>query len=232
MENNTQTLPRKAFTVIIYDKEYDVYSIEGKEHEGLNDTPKTWWLYYSDRLPEGIVPPEDSPYWEPYSDSLNRLCWDIKISQGNSSKEKWGETQFRSNTTVEMYCNNKLVYKFGTWGGDKGMSYAMAKVQYLQVKMCEHPYNFLNPESEVGRKIWFFGLPATIDTGYEPGEIRIIPDYSTGIDMEQWWKLYKERKNPVQKELDDKLFPENDGPKSSINWGDALSDGNINWFRK
>lgn len=237
MENNTQTLPRKTFTVIIHKKTYDVYSIEGKEHEGLNDVPKTWWLYYSDRLPEGIAPPLDSPYWEPFSNSINRLCWDIRFSQGNSSKYKWGANQFRNNTVVEMYCNDKLVYKFSTIGEDRGMSYAMAKAQYLQTVMAEHPFNFFEPEKEIGRKIWWFGLPATIVLGYEPGEIRIAPDYSTGIDQNKWWKLYKERRAPVQpneesREDDESIFSEDDGPRSIINWGDALSDGNINWFRK
>ena len=33
--------PRKIYTVIIHNKEFDVYDIEGKEHEGYNDTPKT-----------------------------------------------------------------------------------------------------------------------------------------------------------------------------------------------
>ena len=153
---------RKSFTVIIHNKEYDVYDIEGKEHEGFNDTPKTWWLYYASRLPEGTLPSSDSEHWKPWSSSINRLIWDIQFRQTNSTKEKWGETQFRNTTIVEMYCNKKLVYSFSTWGNDRGMSYAMAKAQYLQTQLCEHSYNFLNPEEMKGRKIYWYGLPATI----------------------------------------------------------------------
>jgi hypothetical protein len=121
---------KKIFTVIIHNKEYDVYHIDGKEHEGYNDTPKTWWLYYSDRLPEGITPPHDSDSWRPYCVGTLRQLWEIKIKQSNTSKVKWGETRFSNHTSVEMWCNNKLIYRFRTGGKDLG--FAFAKIQYLQ----------------------------------------------------------------------------------------------------
>lgn len=43
---------RKIFQVFIMDKEYDVYDIDNKKHEGYNGVSKTWWIYYSDRLPD------------------------------------------------------------------------------------------------------------------------------------------------------------------------------------
>lgn len=141
--------PRKIFTVIIRGKEYDVYDIEGKEHGGYNDTPKTWWLYFSNRIPD--IPPVDSDSWEPYCVGTLRRLWEIKIKQHNTTKEKWGSTQFNNHTSVEMWCNNKLVYAFGT--GGKYIDFAMAKVQYLQVMLSEHSYNFFEPEKENGRKI-------------------------------------------------------------------------------
>ena len=84
------TIPRKIFTVLIHNKEYDVYSIDGKEHEGYNDIPKTWWLYYSDRPEDGHITDPNSRHWVPYSSSLQRRLWDIRIKQSNTSKEKWG----------------------------------------------------------------------------------------------------------------------------------------------
>ena len=235
MENK---IPRKLFTVIIHNREYDVYDIDGKEHEGHNDTPKTWWLYHSERLPEGLIPPVDSDSWTAYSVGVLRSLWEIKIKQTNSTKQKWGETQFNNHTSVEMWCNNKLIYQFGT--GGKYLDFAFAKIQYLQVILSEHPYNFFEPEKEEGRKICWYGLPATILTGYGAGEIRIKPDYTAGIERDEWWKELKKRQHKYTNKDDfDKQFDEieednemEDKEDDIINWGDALSDGNIYWFRK
>lgn len=232
------TIPKKIFTVIIHNKEYNVYDIESKEHGGYNDTPKTWWLYYSDMLPEGLIPPYDSDNWEPYSIGILRRLWDIRIKQHNTTKEKWGETRFNNSTSVEMWCNNKLIYQFRT--GGTYLDFAFSKIQYLQVLLGEHPYNFFEPEKEEGRKICWYGLPATVLTGYEAGEIRIKPDYSTGLDKKEWWKELKRRQHKYTNKDDfDKQFDEMDEEEDResqdndiINWGDALSDGNIYWFRK
>lgn len=225
---------------MIYDKYYDVYSINDKKHDGLNGEPDTWWVYFSDKIPDGQELPDiNSPYWEPYSKSMQRHVWDIRIKQRNSTKEKWGSTNFRNSTNVEMYCNGKLFYSFGTIGGDSGISYAMAKVQYMMVKMGEHSFNFFEPEKENGRKIWWYNLPATIVVStYNAWEIRIRPDYTTGFTKEEWWKEYKNRQEKALSpqnifvdpdDIDDDEDYEYD---DLINWGDALSDGNIWWFRE
>lgn len=229
---------RKIFTVLIRDKEYDVFSIDEKTHQGHNNIPEHWWLYYSDRLPEGLIPSIESDYWVPYHSSTLRRLWEIKVKQTNSAKEKWGETQFRNHTKVEMWCNNKLIYEFGT--GGESLAFAFAKVQYLQVLLGEHPYNFFEPEKEEGRKICWYGLPATILTGYGVGKIRIKPDYTAGLTKEEWWKELKHRehkytnKDDFDKQMDE-IDEEDDKENQDndiINWGDALSDGNIYWFRK
>ena len=236
METKIKT-PRRIFTVIIHaDKEYDVYDIEGKEHSGYNDVPKTWWLYYSKRLPEGLIPPHDSNSFVPFSRQINRRLWDIKIHQYNSSKEKWGETRFSSGTQVEMRCNGKKVYEFGTFD----LSFAFAKIQYLQVVLSEHPYNFFETEKENGRKICWYGLPATVKVNKaQTWEIGIVPDYTAGLSKEEWWKELRRRKSNYSKPDDcDKQMDEIDEEEEKeserddyINWGDALSDGNIYWFR-
>ena len=232
--NTKITVPRKIFTVIIHDKEYDVFDIESKEHEGLNDTCKSWWLYYSDRLLGGMIPPCESDFWKPYDVSILRCVWDIRIKQSNSTKEKWGSTHFRNHTTVEMWCNKKLVYAFGT--GGKYTDFAMAKVQYLQTMMSEHPYNFFEPEKENGRKICWYGLPATVKVKSNTWEIGIVPDYTAELSKEEWWKEYANRRKLYSKptdmdEIDSAEF-EDDKRSDYINWGDALSDQNIYWFRK
>ncbi len=223
--------PRKLFTVLIYDREYDVYDLEGKEHEGYNDMPKTWWLYHAERLPEGTLPPVDSDSWKPFCKGTKRHLWDIRIKQRNTTKEKWDETRFSNNTHIEMYCNNKLFYSFGTFD----LNFAFAKIQYLQVALSEHCFNFFNPEEERGRKIYWYGLPATVIPGYgeEKWEISIKPDY-TAIPKEAWWKEYKRRKTPMSAEdvEMDREDDDRDEGDDIIRWGDAFSDGHIGWFRK
>ncbi len=225
---------RKIFTVVINKNEYDVFDIDSKEHDGYNDVPKTWWLYHSSRLPSDLLPPIDSDYWKPYNAGILRRLWDIRITQHNTTKEKWDDTRFNSHTNVEMWCNQKLIYSFGT--GGKHLDYAMAKIQYLQVELSEHSFNFFEPESENGRKICWYGLPATIKVKSNTWEISIIPDYAAGLAKDAWWKEYANRKTKYTKsddfdEMDREQYNE-DKENDRINWGDALSDQHIYWFRK
>lgn len=232
MQETIVKQPRKIFEVFIRDRAYDVYDIEGKEHGGWNGEPKTWWVYYADKVPSGTTPPVDSDSWEPWSKSLLRRCWDIRFKEVNTSKEKWNETQFSHTLTCEMVCNGKPVYEFRT----NDMAFALSKVGYLIVLLSEHSYNFFEPEKEKGRKIYFYGLPATVDPSkHHPGEIRIIPDYTAGINKQEWWAKYKDR---LSHRLDDKEWEEieaehiaEDESSERINWGDALSDGHIDWHR-
>lgn len=228
---NTVKSPRKVFDVIIGDRTYDVYDIDGKEHEGWNGEPKTWWLYFAPQLPEGTTPPVDSDSWEPWSKSINRMLWDIRFKEYNTSKEKWDSTQFRSGLKCEMWCNNKLVYAFGT----NDLNFAMGKVQYLMVVLSEHCYDFFNPEKMNGRKIWWYGLPATVKPKSDGWEIGIVPDYSTGIDKKTWWEEFIKRRSNINEKVDEhdiQVFDSEDDYSDYINWGDALSDGHIDWFRK
>lgn len=232
---------RKVFTVLIHNKEYDVYSIENKEHGGYNGEVKTWWLYYNTRLPEGLLPSPDSEYFVPWSNSINRRLWEVKFRQTNTSKHKWDEWRFSNTTVVEMWCNNKLVYSFNTTGNDSGMSFAFGKVEYLKTVLSEHPYNFFEPETEEGRKIWWKGLPATIKNSSSAGEIRILPDYTTGLSKRDWWSELKRRQEKLTykpdnftdetfEQLNEEHFEES-MYEDSINWGDALEDKHIDWFR-
>lgn len=229
---------RKVFTVIIHDKERDVWDIPGKELDCGNGEPLTYWVYMGDRLPEGLTPPIDSDKWEHYHASITRHLWDITFTQKNTTKEKWGLTQFRNHTNVEMYCNKKLIYSFGTTGTANGLSFAMAKVQYLQTVLSEHSYNFFEPEKNNGRKIYWYGLPATVKVWSDEGWlIGIVPDYTAGLSKEEWWAELIRRESKIPKPKDDQFEEmENEDLKESmerdfINWGDALSDQHIYWFR-
>lgn len=227
---------RKIFQVYINKKYYWVYDITGKEHEGPNGEPKTWWMYFLPDdmidLPDGMNPPIDSEYWEPWHVSIERRVWEFHVVQNTSTKVKWGHNQFRCSTKIQMICNGKVVYAFNTGGGY--LDYALGRIQALKVQLSEHPYNFFNPKEEEGRKIWYYGLPATVaPSEHYPGEISIIPDYNAGVSQREWYDRYHKLRSELTGGPDSDFPDEQEHfPITYINHGDALSDGKIWWFRK
>jgi hypothetical protein len=233
----------KIFDILIDNTPYPVYSIPGYEHQlgKSNGCPDTWWLDYSDYE---ATSDEDGDIHEPCVRELipyidlgsHRICWEIRYRQYNRLKYKWDEWDIRNGGTCEMFANGKLVYKFSA----REIGYALARAQSLEVILLEHPFDFLNQEKENGRKIWYYGLPATVRaSNVHPGEIGIVPDYSY-MSKEEWWDSLKEKKKKItpknhkdtqddsieKEELeDDRRF------ESWISHGDALWDGMIWWFR-
>lgn len=235
--------PRKIFDLMIDDEPYPVYSIDGYEHPNgkWNGCPDTWWLDLSEPPVKGEITPEKELI--PYVDKgVNRICWEVRFKQKNYAKFKWDDWNISSSGQCQIYANGKLIYSFGS----RSVDYALAKAQYMMVNLTEHPFNFFNPGEEKGRKIWYYGLPAIIEPGYDPGNIRVVPDY-TDIDQDSWWDLYKVRSHPIDlkkpkqeeenysdkqdREMDEDRFNET-REYGTINHGDALWDGMINWFRK
>ena len=234
---------RKIFDILINDKPYTVYNIEEYEHEygKWNGCPTTWWLDYSEYdeyIDEtGDLEEADIRELVPYIDKgVNRICWEVRFKQRNYMKYKWDDWDLRSGGKCEMYANDKLVYSFFS----RDMNHALSTAQTMEWKLLEHPYNFLNSEEDHGRKIWYYGLPATIrNHSFEPGEIGIVPDYSYMSESE-WWDELKKRKTNItpndykkndDDEFDDESFEEDRRFSSWINHGDAFYDGMINWFR-
>lgn len=234
---------KEIFKVIIDNKSYSVFDIPNKTHESLNGEPNTWWIYIGVDNPKHtpynksfVAHENDSEIWwgymgdgqpnfVPYCRSVLRQTWEVNIKQYNHSKQKWDAVSFRNTCSVEMKCNGKLIYSFTTNGTAMD-----AKVQCLQVQLTEHPYNFFDAQTENGRKIYFHGLPATIEPMSETWNITIYPDYSEGFDRGFWWEEYGKRTMIFYdtEGIDDFEEIKADG---YIVWGDALSDGNINWFR-
>jgi hypothetical protein len=237
---------RKAFEILIDDRPYIVYSIDGYDHPNgqWNGTPTSWWLDYSEYQPVDEDDAEEGEAFEPrirelipYVDKgVHRICWEIRYKQRNTIKYKWDEFDVRNGGSCQIFANGKLVYSFSS----RSVDYALSKAQYMMVNLMEHPYDFLDSDSEMGRKIWYYGLPATIQPGYEPGNIKVIPDYSD-VSADTWWEQYYIRKNPLvvqtddesmeDKRMEDERFSET-RDYGTINHGDALWDGMINWFRK
>lgn len=238
---------RKVFDIYINDKPFPVLSIEGKKHllGKNNGCPDTWWLDYT-KDEEGNYIEQDGTQLlvemngkernlVPYIDKgVHRICWEVIYKQGNSMKFKWDEYSIRSYGTCTLRANGRDVYKFR----HSDLQGAMVHVQHLTEKLLSHPYNFFEPERDNGRKIYFKSLPAFVRTGYEVGEIRIEPDYSM-LPKEKWWKIYSlfegkryETAESIFKDVGDDLDDyEEYQMNDMINWGDALSDGQIDWFR-
>jgi hypothetical protein len=241
---------RKIFDILINDKPYPVYSIEGKTHNlGKNNgCPDDWWLLYDEDINESKFLDEMSENSNliPYIDKgVHRICWEINYRQSNRIKYKWDDYDIRDSGVCTLKANGKEVYKFHS----SDLMFAMARVQTLVGELISHPYNFFKPEEDDGRKIFFCGLPAFVYRGWQVGEIKIVPDYSK-ISKEMWWeryefynsnhedKNYEEFEDELEKDeydADYELFEEHTNEyyrSDSINWGDALSDGKIYWFRK
>lgn len=234
---------RKIFDILINDKTYTVYNIEEYEHEygKWNGCPTTWWLDYSEYVEyideTGDLEEADIRELVPYIDKgVNRICWEVRFKQRNYMKYKWDDWDLRSGGKCEIYANGKLVYSFFS----RDMNNALSTAQTMEWKLLEHPYNFLNSEEDHGRKIWYYGLPATIrNHSFEPGEIGIVPDYSY-MSKSEWWDELKKRKTNItpndykkndDDESEDESFEEDRRFSSWINHGDAFCDGMINWFR-
>ena len=231
---------RKIFEIQIYEKMYPVYSIEGYEHNlgKYNGCPDTWWLdysvYHSDNDDEEPTMRELIPYIDK---GVHRVCWRVDYEQHNGTKYKWDEWDIRNGGICKIYANGKPVYKFHYRDLKGALAVASNKID----EMIEHPFNFINPEEENGRKIWYYGLPAKIQLGYEPGEIKIEPDFEY-MSSKQWWdELEKRQTNITPKHIDEedsddikieKQYFEESKDYGIINHGDAFYDGMIKWFRK
>lgn len=166
--------PKWIFNTVVNDQVCGVYDREEEHQLGeWNGYPATWWLKDSDGE------------WVPWIDlGTNRPCFEFNIKQGNYTKVKWNETDIRSTNSVEIYINKRLVYAFGCGSLD----YALAKVSVLRIEMLEHPFNFADPDSEIGRKIWYRKQPAIIERlMLDQGCILMQKEDETGFDMTDPW---------------------------------------------
>ena len=236
---------RKIFDIQIREQMYSVYSIEGYEHQlgKSNGCPEIWWLDYSDYNTvverDGTINSPIIRELVPYIDKgVHRVCWGIDYQQYNTTKYKWDEWDIRNGGICKITANGKPVYKFHYRDFEGALAAAQVKIN----DMIEHPFDFINPENEIGRKIWYYGLPAKIILGYEPGEIKIEPDYSY-LSPDEWWSALEERKSKIypkkriyiddEKEMEEieKEHFEVCRDYGNINHGSAFYDKMIDWFR-
>lgn len=230
MEFNTENA-KAVFSVIIDNIERSVYQIEGKEHDGEY---KDLWIYIGDGC---MYQSTTDNNLVPYNGSVARYCWNIQFRQSNTKHYDWNNSCSKLFTHVEMRCNGKLVYRFND---GTSLDSAYHRVDYLKRKLEYHPLNFMYMHSEIGRKIFYYGLPAKINSIQNCSDILIEPDYD-GFEKEEWWRLIKERMCFLRAERDIvnidvsnqkwEVIGDEFSEFAKILHGDYLDDANIHWFR-
>jgi len=150
----------------------------------------------------------DDIEWVPWIDiATNRPCYEVKVTQGNRTKYKWSETRINGTCQVDILCNQKKVYEFRC----RDVEYGLARSQVLLSKMSEHPFDFADPESMIGRKIWYHRQAAVIDDlMLQQGCIMIRKEDGTGFDMSQPWRDEDDLEDPWDNQniVKDDIFTE------------------------
>lgn len=192
-------------TVIVNDQICELWRRSEKHELGSMNGEEmydNWWVRVNDQ-------------WVPWLDKgSNRVSWEINIKQGNRTKEKWGETDIRTTGHLEIFCNKYKVYDFG-FGC---INWAMNKAQTLMVDMMEHPFDFTNPEKEIGRKVWYYDQPAVVSRLIlDQGCIMLKKEDGTGFVMSKPW------------DQDDEMSSDWDGENEVK---DDVFAPTIWWFRK
>jgi len=150
----------RIFDTVINGKLTEIWQ-RNETHElgKSNGCPDSWWA----RMEYDIDDDEEQPDvdWVPFIDlGANRPCFEINIKQGNYTKSKWGETSINGSCKVSITCNTRPIYELRC----RDIEYGLAKCQVLITEMQEHSFNFADPESEIGRKIWYYEQPAIVES--------------------------------------------------------------------
>jgi hypothetical protein len=178
---NCPVKPRKIFKTVINNLPMWVYHRKEHTHNlgKWNNCPDDWWLAFK----------RDKKHfqWIPWIDiGANRPCWEVKINEGNYLKYKYDETSIHRGCTAEIFCNKQKVYEFIAGN----FEYSVVKVHNLINKMQEYPFNFMNPDEEIGRRIWYYGQPAIIESLLlDQGCIMIkYVGIGSGFDLSRPWE--------------------------------------------
>ncbi|MEI6422166.1 MAG: hypothetical protein WCP55_08095, partial [Lentisphaerota bacterium] len=186
-----------------------VVDIPDKEHElgKMNGTPATWWVK------------DHGGDLHPYIDKcVNRPCWEVSAEEYNTVKYKWDNIRINGHCRVNIKCDGRIVYSFVA----NDIHYALVKAHELIYKLGEHPFDFKNPDKEIGRKVWYHEQPAVIERLYlEEGCVYFRYD---GNDKD-------ERGFDMTHAYDWKDNPENEWNGQKVVRDDILAPS-IWWFRE
>jgi hypothetical protein len=158
-----------------------IYSMDREHSLGhMNGAPANWWLEYKP-LSSG-----DNVRHIPWLDiGAHRPCFRIEVTESNSTKEKWGDTQIRGAVTCRIFVNNLLAYSFVT----RDVEYAMARAMVIKTELMEHPISsfLMGHGTLTGRRVWYKGQPGIIKEFIEGGDVSIEPDGIPHFNMKEPW---------------------------------------------
>lgn len=200
--------PRKLWKIQNYNGEMlQVWNIPSKPHNmGIwNDmTSPTYWIEMEGELHPALLR-DISPYsFEMTVKEYNR----VRI------KQKWGSNSCMANMAYEgtLKLNGRVVYKENY----NSRELLVAEMERLRVLITEHPFNFLEPDSEIGRKVWWKRQPAIVESIYENNVILKLDTTATN-----------------KKYFDSSIYPNDpdyyDEQEDSVK--DSIFSTNIWWFR-
>jgi len=204
---------QKVYSVLVHKKLMSVYRRPNETHDygRLNNCDNHLWLKYDavDEVSNSDVEVRIPSFeWIPWIDlGINRICWDINISQDN----KLHKSTIRSFGFARLLCNKKCVFE----SSFNDLNYIISKIQQLTITMPEHPFNFANIDEEIGRLIWFHKQPAIIES-FSNGNVTIKYDGDyDGFNLANPW-------NNAEDIAED---------QSENRIHTSISDKNIYWFR-
>lgn len=145
------------------------------------------------------------------------LCWGIRTEDFNRTKHKWDNNQVRSSSRTVITLNGEdLVYVNGS------MEYALPKAQAMIIELSEGPINFSEhgwKENLIGRKVFYNGEPAIVDSVLSDLCVMLIPD---GFDY---------FKAPVwisnESDFDVEEWNSHEGRDAKV----GMLDSSVYWFR-
>ena len=172
---------------------YELWQLNDREPHDIgtmNGESGTLWIRQIGDGPHKEQEGEDS--WIPWLDiSANRDCWEITIKDGNSMKYKHTDYRIDKHTAVYIKLNGSSVYEIMGRDFDWCYNEARSKIYNLRELMYTFEVNLKNTSEEKDRKIYYKGMPSTIEIIFVNGSMTINPDY-TDIDKDYWWDQIKE----------------------------------------
>lgn len=158
---------RTKHDLVMYEKQYDVYKVEGYNHTIRGYEPINLWACPSD---------EEPSYENLIQFNGNAPTWGVTFDQTNYMSDSWGETEVRGSGKCWITRNGEKFYNIG----GRDMAYALSKAQYFLVRMWEESPLYFNErdwkEQAIGEKIWYDGEPAIIGGFSSENEMKIVSE--------------------------------------------------------
>jgi len=145
------------------------------EVNGYGGDKSHYWL----KVPKEITE-SDKDEWMAYNERDSLVCptrplWGLRVEQDTDFNwANWKHDDYVGGCTrIEITLYGKVVRRMGGYN-NLFRSVAVAEAKILE--MQEHQFDFADPDSMIGRRVWYYDQPAII-VGHEVPEDRMILKY-------------------------------------------------------